>query len=533
MTNHAWVNTFKILKDTHDDAFRTVDRAIKLEELEKPEHALQEYRKAVTLIDRALAVVVEPPDVLDDTWTEGLQLVQKMKGARQEILARVSAVNKNLEKSSETSAPIEVNAVQTRPRTYAELAEALRQLKHTQMSSANVLDLLFSCDDVKFYRIKATGEVTTESESSTLRVVRMEKDDERRLDSTIFLQVIRTSQATRIEDAEEPLLEVAGPSMEEQEDTSWIYPIISGVSPCYRTDYGALIFPDLEHSDGSAIGLVIGAPEADEIVLEILTTALHGVMKKGGVIEFDDLRQPQRRVSGTVSESLVKGAFYISKGMVFSAEKTGQLLNYTTPYIISRLQRAPAEQPISENVRTSVEVAKTVSCAAASFTGFVAGKVGTATMGLGRFLAPHIQKHGSTLLASSFGMDHKEANDTVNDILTICAGAVEGFGTVYEGLEKSAGILGANLSDNTVKIVEHKYGEEMSHVTKDGFDTVGNVINMSRNVNYFTPKGLAKVATKNAGKALVGEYLATTSGAQDTALYPDLKELGDKLKPKD
>jgi len=40
--------------------------------------------------------------------------------------------------------------------------------------------------------------------------------------------------------------------------------------------------------------------------------------------------------------------------------------------------------------------------------------------------------------------------------LTIAAGAVEGFGTIYSGLDESAGILGKNLSNNTVKIIEHK-----------------------------------------------------------------------------
>lgn len=41
-------------------------------------------------------------------------------------------------------------------------------------------------------------------------------------------------------------------------------------------------------------------------------------------------------------------------------------------------------------------------------------------------------------------------------VLSVAAGAVEGFSTVYHGLEKSASILGNNLKDNTVKIVAHK-----------------------------------------------------------------------------
>lgn len=44
----------------------------------------------------------------------------------------------------------------------------------------------------------------------------------------------------------------------------------------------------------------------------------------------------------------------------------------------------------------------------------------------------------------------------MNGLLTVAAGAVEGFVTVYDGLEQSASILGQSLSDSTVKVVQHK-----------------------------------------------------------------------------
>lgn len=85
----------------------------------------------------------------------------------------------------------------------------------------------------------------------------------------------------------------------------------------------------------------------------------------------------------------------------------------------------------------------------------VAGKVGTATLALGRYLAPHIQRGGTKLL-SRVGVGEQAAADGVGGVLTVAAGAVEGFGTIYTGLEQSAGILGTSLTDNTVQIVHHK-----------------------------------------------------------------------------
>lgn len=131
---------------------------------------------------------------------------------------------------------------------------------------------------------------------------------------------------------------------------------------------------------------------------------------------------------------------------------------YGTPILISKLSKVSpeTERPVSANVKYGIEVAKNVTGKAANVTGYIAGKVGSATMALGQFLAPHIQKQGSRLLSHSFGISQEDASDRMSGVMTIAAGAVEGFGTVYSGLEKSASILGHNLSNNSVKIIEHK-----------------------------------------------------------------------------
>lgn len=131
-------------------------------------------------------------------------------------------------------------------------------------------------------------------------------------------------------------------------------------------------------------------------------------------------------------------------------------------------------KPVPTNVQKGLEVAQDVTGKAAQFSGFVgklkffvllysklifvviANKVGSATMALGRYLAPHIQKQGTKILTKSFKMSNEEASEKISGVLTVAAGAVEGFSTVYSGLETSAKILGNNLTNNTVKIVEHK-----------------------------------------------------------------------------
>lgn len=91
------------------------------------------------------------------------------------------------------------------------------------------------------------------------------------------------------------------------------------------------------------------------------------------------------------------------------------MVSYTTPYIISKIngahQNAP---PLSDKVVNGIEIAKTATGIAVGVTGYVAGKVGSATMALGKFLAPHVHAQGSKLLSRSMGVSSDEAKDKVS-----------------------------------------------------------------------------------------------------------------------
>lgn len=594
--NQEWRRTFETIKAGHDEAYATVERAIKFEEHERPDLALQAYKDGIRRIDETLALPVEVPDLelqgpgADESWKQAVAMIHKLKRTRGEVLQRIGQLGGGGGGEEESAAEAATNG--QRPWTYTELAMALREMSDEQqkLDEANALELLFSCDGVQLYYIEPDGVVSRTMTDSTLRIVRIDGDDRRHLQPTVFLQVIETRSATRIENAEEPLAEEEPtndpPSsvpeevevMEEQAGGSeqppafLLYPLIPGVSPCYRTEYGAFILPDLADgsAQGRAIGLVVPSG-ADEVVLEILVAFLHGIVTQPAT----DSHVRKRSLlpdSTTVSAGIIKGAFYLSQGLVRGAERTGELIATGTPYVISKLgtKQPTAEGTatasageeanrvhVSKNVQTGIEIAKSVTGTAATVTSYVAGKVGTATMALGRFLAPHIQRHGSALLAYGTGMSEQAASERMNGALTICAGAVEGFGTVYEGLERSASILGQSLSASTVQIVEHRYGAEASRVVGSSLDTVGNVINVTHNVNYMTPKGLAKRTAKNAGKALVAGYrppvpevdgggtsvgveggreqrsTSTTTVVPAAVLYPDLEGLAKELRPKE
>ena len=158
----------------------------------------------------------------------------------------------------------------------------------------------------------------------------------------------------------------------------------------------------------------------------------------------------------------------------------------------------------------------------------------------GRYLAPHVQKQGSRLLSYAGGMDNERAEEAMSETLKIASGTASAISTIYGGLETSASILGKNLAENTVKVVQHKYGEPMGEVTSNTFDTVGNLYNVNRNFNIMTPKGLVKSTAKSAGKGILNMeelqprvYLNKNYFTGSVSLYPNLDNLAKEMnKPK-
>lgn len=444
-----WKDTFEILKQKQNEVSKTNELAKQNEEEGNVEVALINYKLSISLIDEALATPValpEDPDNVDETWHLGLQIVKFLKRTRGEVMHRLATLSPSTSEMNlkERNMPLpESNKSSRRPRTFMELAEALQNFEYDFSDKSklpNVMELLFSCEGVKLYHINVNGEVSTTDESSTLRIIRLDQDLKQNLDATYFMQIIRSSAAEVIqrddidEDDEDILnneiddnidLKPSAKKVRENTppkpiDSSLIYPLIPGVSPCFRTEYGAFIFPDIQSEiQGAAIGIVI-PKSADEIVLEILEAILHGIVRQTEITEDTaetEANREKRYASDRISNNIVQGACFISNGLVKGTEQVGRLVSYTTPYIISKLNKAPESAHVSNKVANGVEIAKSVTGLAVGVTGYVAGKVGSATMAMGKFLAPHVHAQGSKLLSNSMGYSTDEAQDKVIIIL--------------------------------------------------------------------------------------------------------------------
>lgn len=488
----GWKETFETLKKSNDDVDELYEEAASLEEKKQPEEALAKYSKCLATIERALLLPVIAPPIPNLSWERAEVILQKLTKDQEEVKTKIAALRASCASTSSNPSPpsydeamglnndADANAAGTGGgvvaraapalRTYRELGEALNTLKVDQIDGD--AEVIFAYDSVRLYFISPDGTVSSSSEPEKMCIVQYTDDT--------------------VENRPPAYLQVG----------SWIYPLVPGVSPCFRTTSRAFILPDI-HSEieGSAVGLVF-PEDADESVFEVLEIILDGILD-GITVQLEEtkgLLRSRREVG--LAHSVVRGARWMSSRLIIGAERAGDLMNRGTPKL---LQHIDQEQPkeFSPNVAKSFEVAKNVSGTAVQVTGYIAGKVGLATSALGRFLAPHIQKQGTRLLTNTFKMDESEAKNKMDNILEATAGAVEAFGTVYGALDQSAHILAGSLACNTVTIVKHKYGAQAGQVAGNTFDTVGNVFVASHALKRLNPKYVAKSAVKAAGKAVI------------------------------
>jgi hypothetical protein len=62
------------------------------------------------------------------------------------------------------------------------------------------------------------------------------------------------------------------------------------------------------------------------------------------------------------------------------------------------------------------------------------------------------------------------------------------------------------LSLHNYVVLTSRYGQSLGEATGNTLYTVGNVLVAGNNVKHLTPKGIAKVAAKSTGKAVIEDY---------------------------
>ncbi|XP_072315564.1 spartin-like [Eucyclogobius newberryi] len=129
----------------------------------------------------------------------------------------------------------------------------------------------------------------------------------------------------------------------------------------------------------------------------------------------------------------------------------------------------------------------------------------TVTGFVGRELAPHVKKHGGKLIPESMKKD-KDGRSNIDGAMVVAASGVQGFATMWTGLEVAAKNIATSVATETVSTVKHKYGAAAGQATDQAVNSAINVGITAFNIDNLGIKAVVKKTGKQTAKAILDDY---------------------------
>jgi len=316
-------------------------------------------------------------------------------------------------------------------------------------------------DQVQIFFLTQDGKVSTFSAPETLRVLQF-KDS-----GNVFLQV-----------------------------GGWTQPLVPGSSPCLQAENGAIMFPDIYSENTTcSVGLVLVDQVGEQQRAQLLE-----LLQQHTALVTQPLLPPEDRL-GTVGSTILKGAELLSQGIEKGAEKAGELIEYVAEKGQEKLAKGEEEAKVGSLTKHSINAAKTATTATVKVSGYVANRVGDLTKSIATSLAGMVVKPTDGNAVS------KNKGGAKAVLVDAARGSLAAYGTVYNGLETSAKVLGKNVKGNSVKVVQHKYGLQAADAFGDACTAAGNAAMTYMNIQSLGAKGLVKKTAKETGKNVVKNAL--------------------------
>uniref|UniRef100_A0A8D1XGD4 Spartin n=1 Tax=Sus scrofa TaxID=9823 RepID=A0A8D1XGD4_PIG len=553
----------KIIKEAYKKAFLFVNKGLNTDELGQKEEAKNYYRQGIGHLLRGISISSTDPECVGPEWESARQMQQKMKETLQNVRTRLEILEKGLatslrndlqevpklypefppkdmsEKSPEPqsfgSPPqhSEVNgnasAASTQsvsipntlsfssqshpseaPPAYTpQAAEGHYTVSygtesgefssvgenfyrnHSQPPPLETLgldadELILIPNGVQIFFVNPAGEVSAPSYPGYLRIVRF-------LDNSLDAVLNRPPGFLQVCD--------------------WLYPLVPDRSPVLKCTVGAYMFPDtMLQASGCFVGVVLSSelPEDDRELFEDLLRQMSDLRLQAnwdraeGENEFQipgRSRCPSdqlREASGTDVRQLDQGSKDVrhkgkrgkkeSKAKGSSSEEVN--LSHIVPYEPVSEEKAKElpewSEKVAQNILSVDGVCTVASC-------------------VGKELAPHVKKHGSKLVPESLKKD-RNGKSALDGAMVVAASSVQGFSTVWQGLECAAKCIVNNVSAETVQTVRYKYGHTAGEATHDAVDSAINVGVTAYNIDNIGIKAMVKKTAKQTGHTLLEDY---------------------------
>lgn len=363
-------------------------------------------------------------------------------------------------------------------------------------------ELLYIPHGVQIFFVTPEGQVSAPSYPGYLRLVRFTSDHSDRVPNRppAFLQVC-----------------------------DWLYPLMAMDSPVLLCNTGVFMFPDMmAPAPGYYVGVVLSSelPAADRVLFQDLLSQMTDlrVQAPNEATETVNLSQkvsiatpeetepaeteeekPLPEWSEKMANGILTGASWLSWGLVKGAEFTGKAIHKGASKLREHI--TPEDKPthVSPTVTKGLHVAKQATGGAVKVSQFLVDGVCAVAGCVGRELAPHVKKHGGKLLPESMKKD-KDGRSNVDGAMVVAASGVQGFATMWTGLEVAAKNITTSVASETVSTVKHKYGAAAGQATDHAVNSAINVGITAFNVDNLGIKAVVKRTGKQTAQAILEDY---------------------------
>ncbi|CAL8333713.1 unnamed protein product [Boreogadus saida] len=339
----------------------------------------------------------------------------------------------------------------------------------------------------------------------------------------------------------------------------WLYPLMaSSETPALLCNTGVYMFPDMmAAAPGSYVGVVLSAelPAADRELFQDLLAQMTELRVQPPDEAADSINlsqkvplapppqqgaaaasalvpaRPRQAATGEeeedpeendglpewserVASGILTGASWLSWGLVKGAEYTNIAIQKGASKLREHITPEDTPTQVSPSVAKSLQVAKQATGGAVRVSQFLVDGVVTVAGCVGREMAPHVKKHGGKLIPESMKKD-KDGRSNIEGAMVVAASGVQGFATMWTGLECAAKNITTNVASETVTTVKHKYGSAAGQATDLAMNSAINVGVTAFNIDNLGIKAVVKRTGKQTAAALLEDYKLQDAPGQE------------------
>ncbi|XP_016334605.1 spartin-like isoform X2 [Sinocyclocheilus anshuiensis] len=318
----------------------------------------------------------------------------------------------------------------------------------------------------------------------------------------------------------------------------WLYPLMASDSPVLLCNTGVYMFPDMmAPTPGSYVGVVLSSelPQKERELFQSVLSQLTDLRVQASDGATDTINLGQKVPMGPpaaeaappaaeeekvlpewsekVAQGVLTGASWLSWGLVKGAEYTGKAIHKGASKLREHITPEDKPSQVSPTVAKSLHVTKQATGGAVKVSQFLVDGLCTVAGHVGRELAPHVKKHGGKLIPESLKKD-KDGRSNIDGAMVVAASGVQGFATMWTGLEVAAKNIAKSVAAETVTTVKHKYGAEAGQATDHAVNSAINVGITAFNIDNLGIKAMVKKTGKETAHAILADYKVQEPSSQ-------------------